>query len=212
MVYLVLVQLLSLILATPGWAKLDRIHAEAYLGEKRLDSYANRRKPLVVQDFYRGKLSFQDDIFYQNYFTPYIFPRETEFTGFLKSELIGSLACTNEQLSEHYDDIRYAYRLITLSYLLEGQWHMKMLSNHLGLSKSCKFDLQSFLSRCRPIIRALRKLFLRPTSNLTGGGILTVVIISTTHTIAWTWPAGENAPRSNSTGTFIKSVLRMRSS
>lgn len=157
MVYLVLVQLLSLILATPGWAKLDRIHAEAYLGEKRLDSYANRRKPLVVQDFYRGKLSFQDDIFYQNYFTPYIFPRETEFTGFLKSELIGSLACTNEQLSEHYDDIRYAYRLITLSYLLEGQWHMKMLSNHFGLSKSCKFDLQSFLSRCRPKSTEMKK-------------------------------------------------------
>ena len=69
MVYVVLVQLISLILVTPGWAKMDRIHSEGYLGEKRLDSYANRRKPLVVQDFYRGKLNFQDELFYQNYFT-----------------------------------------------------------------------------------------------------------------------------------------------
>lgn len=126
---------------------MDRIHSEGYLGEKRLDSYANRRRPLVVQDFYRGKLNFQDELFYQNYFTPYIFNREMDFTTFLKSELMGSLACTNEQLSEHFDDIRYSYRLITLSYLMEAQWHMNMVAKHFGATKVCRFDVTTFADK-----------------------------------------------------------------
>jgi hypothetical protein len=161
MVYIVLVQLLNLILVTPGWAKMDRIHSEGYLGEKRLDSYANRRKPLVVQDFYRGKLSFQDEQFYQNYFTPYIFNREQDFSNFLKSELMGSLACTNEQLSEHFDDIRYSYRLIALSYLMEAQWHMNMVAKHFGANKVCRFDATSFMDKCRPKSSEMKKFVAR---------------------------------------------------
>ncbi len=136
---------------------MDRIHSEGYLGEKCLDSYANRRRPLVVQDFYRGKLNFQDELFYQNYFTPYIFNRELDFTTFLKSELMGSLACTNEQLSEHFDDIRYSYRLITLSYLMEAQWHMNMVAKHFGATKVCRFDVTTFADKCRPKSAEMKK-------------------------------------------------------
>lgn len=130
--------------------KADRIHNESYLGEKRLDSYSERYQPLIFQDIYRGKMAFADDEFFQNFFQPYLFQDEAQYAHFLKSELNGGMNCTNEQLSEHYDDIRFSYRLITLSYLLEGQWHQNLLTEHFRLKDGCKFDLKSWLKTCQP--------------------------------------------------------------
>lgn len=153
MVHIILVQfliLLSLILPAQGQAKLDRIHSEGYLGEKRLDSYSSRWQPLIFLDFYQGKMAFEDELFFQNYFQDYIFNREKDFSYFLKSELGGGITCSNELLSEHFDVIRYSYRLLTLSYLLEGQWHMNMVSKHFIQNKGCNFDFDKFLDKCRP--------------------------------------------------------------
>jgi len=153
MVNFILVQLLillSLALPARAQAKMDRIHTEGYLGEKRLDSYSSRWQPLIFLDFYKGKMAFEDEIFFQNYFQNYIFNGEKDFNFFLKSELGGGMVCSNELLSEHFDDIRYAYRLITLSYLLEGQWHMNMVSKHFVQGKGCQFDFDKFLDKCRP--------------------------------------------------------------
>lgn len=128
---------------------MDRIHSEGYLGEKRLDSYSERWQPLIYQDLYQGKMTFSDDLFFQDYFQNYIFNREKDLSRFLKSELTGSMICSNELLSEHFDDIRYSYRLISLSYLLEGQWHLNMVSKHLGLKNGCQFDFDKLLNSCR---------------------------------------------------------------
>jgi hypothetical protein len=145
-----LIILASLILPIKGFAKMDRIHSEGYLGEKRLDSYSERWQPLIYQDLYQGKMTFSDDLFFQDYFQTYLFNREKDLNSFLKSELTGSMICSNELLSEHFDDIRYSYRLITLSYLLEGQWHLNMVSKHFGLRNGCNFDFDKFLNNCRP--------------------------------------------------------------
>lgn len=153
MVHVILVQLLillSLILPAQGQAKMDRIHSEGYLGEKRLDSYSSRWQPLIFMDFYQGKMAFEDELFFQNYFQNYIFNREKDFNFFLKSELGSGMTCSNELLSEHFDAIRYSYRLITLSYLLEGQWHMNMVSKHFIHSRGCNFDFDKFIDKCRP--------------------------------------------------------------
>jgi hypothetical protein len=150
MVNTILVQLLILLMSFQLFAKVDRIHSESYLGEKRLDSYAERYQPLVFQDIYQGKMSFEDEIFYQNFFSPYLFQKERDISFFLRSELNGGLICSNELLSEHFDEIRYSYRLVTLSYLLEGAWHMKLMSDHLKLKNGCNFNLQDWVKNCKP--------------------------------------------------------------
>lgn len=132
------------------FAKVDRIHSESYLGEKRLDSYSDRYQPLVFQDIYQGKMSFEDEIFFQNFLAPYLFSNERDFSFFLRSELGGGMTCSNELLSEHFDEIHYSYRLITLSYLLEGAWHMKLMSDHLKLKNGCDFNLATWLKTCAP--------------------------------------------------------------
>lgn len=160
MVHVILVQLLILLsLVSPalGQAKMDRIHSEGYLGEKRLDSYSNRWQPLIFQDFYQGKMAFEDDLFFHNYFQGYIFNREKDLSQFFKSELGGGMTCSNELLSEHFDVIRYSYRLLTLSYLLEGQWHMNMMSRHFLQTKGCNFDFDKFVDKCRPKNTEMKK-------------------------------------------------------
>ena len=138
-------------------AKVDRIHSESYLGEKNLDSYSERYQPLVFQDIYRGKISFADEIFFQNFFNSYLFQPEKDFSFFIRSELNGGLVCSNELLSEHFDDIRFSYRLITLSYLLEGEWHLKLASDHFRMKKGCNFNLESWLKTCRPKSSDMKK-------------------------------------------------------
>lgn len=132
------------------YAKADRVLSESYLGEKNLDAYSDRYQPLIFQDIYRGKMSFEDEIFFQYFFGPYLFQPEKDYSFFLRSELNGGLICSNELLSEHFDDIRFSYRLITLSYLLEGQWHLKLISDHFKFKNGCNFDLASWLKTCKP--------------------------------------------------------------
>lgn len=131
-------------------ARMDKIHSASYLGEKRLDEYHERYYPLVEQDIYRGKINFQDELFFQNYFENLIFSGEGEYSQFLRSELDVGAACSNEMLSKHLDEIRYSYRLIVMSYLLEAQWHMKALSEQLKLGKTCGFNLKEWAKSCKP--------------------------------------------------------------
>src|SRR5690606_37599515 len=113
-----------LLLSTSSHSRADRTYMEGYLGEKKLDSSSERYQPLIFQDIYQGKMSFEDEIYFQNFFQPFLFQKEKDYSFFLRSELNGAMICSNEQLGKHFDDIRFSYRLITLSYLLEGQWHM----------------------------------------------------------------------------------------
>ncbi len=161
MAHFILVQFLILFLTQTAWGKLDRVYSEGYLGEKRLDSYAGRYEPLIFQDIYQGKFVFADDKYFQNFFSPYLFTSEPDYAHFIKSELSSGMSCTNESLSEHFDDIRYAYRLITLSYLLEGQWHMQLTSNQLGLRNGCEFDLLKWAKTCQTKSLEMKKFIAR---------------------------------------------------
>ena len=62
----------------------DRIHVEGYLGEKNIDFYSERYQPLILQDIYQGKLTFEDDVFFQNFFQQHLFQTEKDYTQFLK--------------------------------------------------------------------------------------------------------------------------------
>jgi hypothetical protein len=78
---------------------VDRILTEGYLGEKNLDSYSERYQPLIFQDIYQGKMTFADEVFFQNFFDPYLFNRGNDYSFFLRSELNGGMMCSNELFS-----------------------------------------------------------------------------------------------------------------
>jgi hypothetical protein len=162
MAHLIVVQsLVCLLLSASAYAKVDHLHAEAYLGEKKFDTYSERYVPLVFQDVYLGKMAFQDELFFQNYFSAYSFSSEWEIAPFLKSELPAGLSCSNELLSEHFDEIRYSYRLITLSYLFEAQWQMQMYANQFRIKDACDFDPAKWALACTPKSEGMKKFLSR---------------------------------------------------
>ncbi len=144
-------------LSLAAWGKTDRFHTEGYLGEKALPGYSERWQPLVFQDPYLGRMQFADEKFLSEYFQTYIFRDEKDYSYFLRSELPGGALCSNEDLGDHFDEIRYSYRLITLSYLLEGQWHLNLMAEKLRLKKACGFDIESWAKTCRPQSGEMKK-------------------------------------------------------
>lgn len=149
--------IVSLSASFQTWGRADRFHTEGYLGEKALSGYSERWEPVVFQDPYLGQLHFADEKFLQEYFQTYIFRDEKDYSFFLKSELPGGALCSNEHLGEHFDQIRYSYRLITLSYLLEGQWHLNLMAEKLRLKDACSFDAEAWAKSCSPRSTEMKK-------------------------------------------------------
>jgi hypothetical protein len=144
-----LVLLVLLIFSAPTWA-LDRFTAEGFLGEKSLGPYYGTHQPLIFQNPTSGSLKFQDENILNNFFNPYLFTEENSFATFLNDELAGGMNCPNETFNKYYDEMRFSYRLITLSYLIEGQWHMQTAGEHLGVKPGCGFNLENWTKSCRP--------------------------------------------------------------
>ncbi|MGE3611619.1 MAG: hypothetical protein AB7I27_18665 [Bacteriovoracaceae bacterium] len=128
------------------------------LGEKNLIGYHERYLPLIKQDPYLGGLSFQDKLFFQNFFSNYLFPEQEEIKFFLNSELKSGESCSNQELQKYSNEIRYGYRLITLSYFIESQQHLNYLSS-IFKHKEVKFDLKEWIKTCEPKSQEM-KLFL----------------------------------------------------
>ncbi len=126
-------------------------------GEKKLELYSGSGYPQVSFESYRGKISFQDEVKYQSFFRPYLFEYESEYSDFIKSELYTSSMCTNHQLETHTPYIQYAYRLLVISYLLEANWHMELVSKNLFKQNGCSFDFDQWLKSCRPLGSDMKK-------------------------------------------------------
>lgn len=158
MAHTLLVLFLALLSFTSlAGTKADRFHVEGYLGEKALPGYSERWQPLIFQDPYLGRMSFADDKFLQDYFQQYIFTDEKDYASFLKSELPGGALCSNEDISTHFDDLRFSYRLITLSYLFEARWHLEQMAQRLRLKKGCAFSPVDWARGCHPKSPEMKK-------------------------------------------------------
>jgi len=139
----------------------DGVFHPQYLGEKKLDNYVERYTPLVSHDVYLGKLSFQDDLYFQKYLSHFISSDELELSNFFKSEFKSGMLCPNEILDQHESEIRFSYRLITLGYLLEAQSHMNSVAEKLNFKKVCNFNLKSWINNCRPRTPEMKKFLQR---------------------------------------------------
>lgn len=157
MAHTLLVFFLATIFSAPVFGAPDRFFVEGYLGEKALPEYAERWQPLIFQDPYLGRIRFADEKFLQDYFSNYIFSEERDYSSFLRSELPGGALCTNENFGEHFEEMRYAYRLVTLSYLFEGRWHLEAMAKKLRLKGSCDFDVASWAKSCAPKSPEMKK-------------------------------------------------------
>jgi hypothetical protein len=133
------------------------ILTQAELGEKKAHDYKERYFPEIEFSHYLGGLTTKDQLYWDSYFGRFLFPEENEFSHFLKDELNAGMNCPDEMLAANLDYIRFSYRLIALSYLIEGQWHMDMASRHFRVKKGCNFNLKNWIKNCRPKGKEMKK-------------------------------------------------------
>lgn len=127
------------------------------LGERKLNDYYEKYSPIVRLDEHQGRLFFEDTYFFENYFDAYAFEQTNEILEFLKSEMSANFMCTDNQLANHFDQIRFSYRLITLSYIIESLEHMRNIGTQLKLKSSCDEKVMSVLPRCVPKTIEMKK-------------------------------------------------------
>jgi hypothetical protein len=164
MVNIILVQFLALFCffsCNPVLQASEQAYPHYVHGEKKLDGYFGSKRPFLTLDPHLGKLYFKEDISFVDFFNPYLLEGERELSDFIKSELYSSELCTNEQFTKHSSYMRYSYRLLALSYLLESSWHMQLFSKTVLPKTSCGFDFDKWLDSCRPVSNDMKKFILQ---------------------------------------------------
>jgi hypothetical protein len=142
--------ILSLLVGTRAEATLEKSFTEGYLGEKNSSSYAGPWRPGFHHDPYFGRYVSDDEQFYGGYFFPYIWSNASDWGRFFSEEVMGASACPHPVLSKYFDEIRYAHRLLALSYLLEVMDASRADMDLLKQTQLCRFDLQGLIKGCRP--------------------------------------------------------------
>lgn len=131
-------------------------YSQGELGERDGGLYAGPWRPEFTVDPYFGRLEHNDDQFWQNFFFRYLWKDAPEVTRFLGSELSGAATCPNETLAVLANDLRYGYRLVALSFLLESIDALRRDATLLKRATACTFELQQLLKSCRPQSQEMR--------------------------------------------------------
>lgn len=151
MVQLFMKNILLFILALPlSSIAADAFFDKATLGERNIDLFWAGQFPEIKQDTNSGKLYFTDDRIEDNRFYQKGFDQAPDYITFIKSELDAGMTCPNRLLGEHFDYIRYGYRLMALSLLIEDYWHLEALAHQFKWKNSCSTNLSNILEKCRP--------------------------------------------------------------
>lgn len=123
---------------------------EVLLGEHDAGIYAGPWRPGFHRDPYFGRIEQDDDTFLQNFFFQHLWQEAPELSRFLGAELNSATTCPNDALASLSEDIRYGYRLMVMSYLLEMIDALHRDAVLLKRAQSCSFNLQEMLKFCRP--------------------------------------------------------------
>jgi hypothetical protein len=127
----------------------NAVYEQVLVGEKNIDHYYGPSFPKVEQSLDDGFLSwnelgsdgpFMDSIFFE---------KSAELEGFFSHELSAGLVCPNYFLNKHISYIRYAYRLLTISYLYEAINNYQVTLDLLNKNNSCKPNWGKTFKTCR---------------------------------------------------------------
>ncbi len=142
---------ITLLVSIICYSKDKNVFYKVYLGEQNFEEYYGPVDPIYKFDEYKNKISFDKDERDEKYFhrlTTY------HFYNLINSSLNilpKQFSCPNTYLGENIPYIRYLFRLITISYLIESIRDYKKTLYQLRLkSNSCKTSYKDIFSKCNP--------------------------------------------------------------
>lgn len=136
---------------------LKNFYGTVYLGEKKLPSYFGPIDSQAIINPQSGDIAFKDDLFAAKYLNSSIQNEPFDLHSFWFNQIKEKSNCPDVVLAENLDYIRYLYRLVTISYLVEEMKLNFKLSQQLASKNSCSLDFKELFGACKPISSDMRK-------------------------------------------------------
>lgn len=153
---------LFLIFGCSTWAQSENYNI-GLLGELDGGVYSGPWRPSYTREPYFGREVLSDDAFNKDFFFHQLWEEAPQISHFLNVELLGASTCPNEVLSEQVENLRYGYRLISMSFLFEILDELHRDSVMLKKAQSCTFNLQELINSCKPVSSEM-KIFTKTVS------------------------------------------------
>jgi hypothetical protein len=132
------------------WAQdQSYLYSESFLGEKDFSIYFGPFDPSLKKGGIGESSIFVDDSFKQNYLRDYIGPDAFNLLDFIANDLPRDSLCSNYYLDKNAKNIKYLFRLLTLSYLFETLKAEKILSYNLGFGDICSLEWEETFQNCK---------------------------------------------------------------
>lgn len=125
------------------------LYSELFLGEKDFSHYYGPLDPSLM----RGKIGepnqFLDDYFKNNYLREFGESNIFDLLNFVANELPKQSMCSNYYLNKNVNNLRYLFRLLSISYLFENLKELKVTSYNLGFGEICSLEWEQTFEKCR---------------------------------------------------------------
>lgn len=138
--------------------KSNHYYDETFLGEQPVPLYYGPYSPEFKFNSSNGKISFEDESYYEGYLPSLIEEQIFKLSEMWKVEFPVKSNCPDYYLNENIEYIRYLYRLITISYLFESLKENHSLMYEInGNERLCSLDWKKTLGMCRPKSLEMKK-------------------------------------------------------
>lgn len=125
------------------------LYSDLFLGEKDFNHYYGPLDPSLI----RGKIGepnqFLDDYFKNDYLKEFGESNFFDLLDFVANELPKQSMCSNYYLNKNIHNLRYLFRLLSLSYLFENLKELKIASYNLGFGEICSLEWEQTFQKCR---------------------------------------------------------------
>ena len=131
-------------------------------GEKNPSDYFGPTRPIYRLNTFQGQVEHSEERENDRPYDNRLSSDLIELKEFLNNDFVQSSLCTNANLSENSEYIRYLYRLISLSFLYESLTLYQETAINFGIKDhSCSISWKEFLNQCQPKSEEMKKFIRR---------------------------------------------------
>ena len=125
------------------------LYFDQLLGEKDLNLYYGPFDPAIKRGGVGEPSQFLDDYFKNNYQAEFGESKFFELLDFVANDLPKQSMCSNYYLNKNLTNLRYLFRLLSISYLFENLKELKKTSYNLGFGDICSLEWEQTFQKCR---------------------------------------------------------------
>lgn len=131
--------------------------SSAQLGQYNEDAYYGQYFPYSKYDKYNYRYESSDDYFQRWYFQSRLEDDFFELNQFLNGEFLIGNSCPNEIYEQHKSYLRYLFRIMSLSYLIEAKRNYQYTLRMFGDENICQESFIEQMKKCSGKTKDMKK-------------------------------------------------------